>query len=185
MGKGKRHEYAVAPARELKWGSRLLAIEPPEDELGRLVLEAVRSGCTMRQLSVTLGTSWELTHYYVKRLVERDQARKTMKVALDVLEGNLAPAHQLLTTTQIEAVRIMLAGASQQDAGDMLGITQAAVSSRVRLARKALRTRGGAWARAVLDGLETGTRNVSRFQLKGLGTSGRRPWRCTSRRTKS
>lgn len=170
-------EYKAAPARELKWGKALLACRPPECELGRTILEAVRAGRTMRQIGEALGVSNELLHYYIRRLVERDAARVSLEKGLEALDRNLFQASAILTTKQIEAARMLLAGADQREAAKTLGVTQAAVASRLKYARKLLSEHKAPWAKTVSEGLETlgRTRNLSRFQLRGLSTSGRKP----------
>ena len=131
----------------------------------------------MRQIGEMLGTSDALTEYYMRRLSQRDRDKRILDKALVAFDANLFPIATILTVKQLEASRILLAGSSETDAAKMLGVTQSAVSSRLRYARAMLSRRGAAWARTVLEGLETvgRARNLSRFQLKPTsGTRGKR-----------
>lgn len=163
------------PAKNLKWGKPLLNCCPPECEVGRTVVQAVKSGKSLRQIGEMLGTSDALTEYYMRRLSQRDRDKRILDKALTVFDANLFQIATILTVKQFEASRMLLAGSSETEAAKTLGVTQSAVSSRLRYARAMLALRGAAWARTVLEGLETvgKARNLSRFQLKS-GTRGKR-----------
>ena len=167
-GSGGRQGPDAAPAASLKHGAAALASPPPDDAVGNRVLAGLRAGRTAREIAEGLGVRVEMARYYVRRMSERAKPARLREAGLIALESRLGDALGILTDMQVEAVRIVLSGCSEREAGEQLGITQAAVSSRVRLGAKALRPRREPWARAIARGLAQVHRHrgARAFQLK-------------------
>lgn len=167
------NERRRKPARDLKWGKMaLLACEGWEpgacgDRVGAAVLGGLRMGCTTRRIAQSIGRTDEMVKFYLRRLIARRRA-----LALRVLGGECL-RRNCPTAKQIEAVEMMLDGSTQGDVGRRLGVTQAAVASRLKLALRTLS--GKPWARdlraAIVD--MSRTNSILAFQDK----PGKRPYR--------
>jgi len=135
----------VKAVRETSYGRQLLeradsvGAESMGGEFETLFVGAIRSGDDYATAAARFGMSYEMAQYTVRRLLRRYDALLVLRVGLDVLESRRRELAEIgLTDTQREALSMLLAGRSQAYVAKTLGITQAAVSSRLRLASKFL-----------------------------------------------
>jgi DNA-binding CsgD family transcriptional regulator len=171
-GRGKK----VKPIRETKYGRQLLTLSASAVDRGgdfeRGFLDAVSAGDDYASVAGRFGISYEMAQYTVRRLIRRYEALAKLAEGLIVLElhrDRLAEAG--LTDTQREALVMLLAGRSQAHVARELDITQAAVSSRLRLASRLLKeaATAGEWVKPLADAVAVRrSRNtLTAFQRKG------------------
>lgn len=173
----------VKPIRETEYGKQLLHCVTKLDEKscgGAFEAEFVRavaSGDDYATVAGRFNISYEMAQYTVRRLLRRYDALLKLQAGLTVLrerEADLASAG--LTDTQREALLMLLAGRSQAYVASALQITQAAVSSRLRLASKFLEkvvsAEGQEWTSPLAEAVRVRrSRNtLTSFQRKAKGT---------------
>lgn len=173
-GRGKK----VKPVRETPYGEQLLALAgrigaaDMGGDFERDFVAAVADGDDYASVAARFDISYEMAQYTVRRLIRRYEAMLTLAAGLAVLrarEDELADAG--LTDTQREALSMLLAGKSQAHVAKRLDITQAAVSSRLRLASKLLQEIAGReeWVAPLAEAVKVRrSRNtLTAFQRKG------------------
>ena len=140
-GRGKK----VKPIRETVYGRQLLERVAKLDEgswggaFEAEFVRAVAGGDDYATTASRFNISYEMAQYTVRRLLRRYDALLKLEAGLIVLRDRKADlAAAGLTETQREALLMLLAGRSQAHVAESLQITQAAVSSRLRLASKFL-----------------------------------------------
>lgn len=166
----------MKPVRDTRYGGRLLVLAPKVGDgaggdFERDFVLAVEAGDDYATAAARFGISYEMAQYTVRRLIRRYEALLKLAAGLEVLESRrdeLADAG--LTGTQREALRMLLTGKSQAFVAGRLGITQAAVSSRLRLASRLLREVAitSDWAEPLAEAVEVRrSRNtLTAFQRK-------------------
>jgi len=175
MGRGGRGKK-VKPVRETRYGLRLLELSAVASDRGgdfeRGFLGAVSDGDDYASVAGRFGISYEMAQYTVRRLIRRYEALAKLAEGLAALKAHRARLTEAgLTGTQYEALVMLLAGRSQAHVAGELGITQAAVSSRLRLASRLLKgaAADGEWARPLVEAVAVRrSRNtLTAFQRKG------------------
>jgi predicted transcriptional regulator len=136
----RMREHLRRPARRTKWGRAALATgyEPP-DRKGKAVMRRLRRGLTQDRIAEELGVSVEMVRQLCKRLVGRAKATASLASGLQELAREREFASRVLTKPQFEAIGMLLTGMTQCDAAEQLGVTQAAVASRLMYARAKLK----------------------------------------------
>lgn len=175
----------VKPIRETAYGRQLLGRVAKLDEEswgGAFEAEFVRAVAGGDDYATAAGRfsiSYEMAQYTVRRLLRRYDALLKLQAGLAVLEGREADlAAAGLTDTQREALLMLLAGRSQAHVAGSLRITQAAVSSRLRLASKFLERsaadEGHDWMAPLAEAVRVRrSRNtLTAFQRKAKGPRG-------------
>ena len=135
----------VKPVRDTLYGRDLLAeskrLEPGRwgGEFETAFIECVGKGLDYASIAKRFGISYEMAQYTVRRLLMRYRVLGVLDKGLDVMRNHGDKiASTGLTATQTEVLQMLLAGGSQAEAAQALHITQAAVSSRLRLASRLL-----------------------------------------------
>ncbi len=173
----------VKPIRETAYGRQLLERVANLDEEfwgGAFEAEFVRAvvgGDDYATVAGRFGISYEMAQYTVRRLLWRYDAILKLQAGLVVLNDrktDLAAAG--LTDTQREALLMLLAGRSQAHVAGSLQITQAAVSSRLRLASKFLEKfstdEGNEWMFPLAEAvrIRRSRNTLTAFQRKSKGS---------------
>lgn len=173
-GRGKK----VKPVRETPYGKQLLALvgRIGDADMGgdfeRAFVLAVSDGDDYATAAGRFDISYEMAQYTVRRLIRRYDAMLKLADGLAVLRARRDELSDAgLTDTQREALSMLLAGKSQAHVAARLGITQAAVSSRLRLASKLLQevAERAEWAAPLAAAVKVRrSRNtLTTFQRKG------------------
>lgn len=135
----------IKPIRDTLYGGDLLkcAAELDSGSLGGdfevKFIRTVKGGADYAAAASKFNISYEMAQYTVRRLLKRYRAMADLHKGLKVLVDRDDDLTAIgLTQTQREALQMLLTGKSQAAVAGRLGITQAAVSSRLRLASKFL-----------------------------------------------
>lgn len=173
-GRGKK----VKPVKDTPYGRELLSLtsKTAEPDIGgdfeRAFVQAVAAGADYASAAKRFGISYEMAQYTVRRLIRRYDAMLKLAKGLKVLRAKQVElSNEGLTNTQREALVMLLAGDSQSDVALSINITQAAVSSRLRLASKLLQkvAEREQWAIPLAEAVKVRrSRNtLTTFQRKG------------------
>ena len=135
----------VKPVRDTIYGRDLLAesklLDPSRwgGDFESAFIKRVGEGLDYASIAERFDMSYEMAQYTVRRLLMRYRVLGILDKGLEVMQNHGDRiASTGLTATQKEVLQMLLAGKSQAEASQTLRITQAAVSSRLRLASKLL-----------------------------------------------
>ena len=169
----------VKPVRNTLYGRDLLAeskLLDPDRWGGSFETEFIRrvgKGLDYASIARRFDMSYEMAQYTVRRLLIRYRVLGVLDKGLEVMRNHCDKiASAGLTATQKEVLQMLLAGRSQAEAAKTLHITQAAVSSRLRLAsrllNKAVKDDGNDWIKPLVEAVETrrNQNTITSFQRK-------------------
>lgn len=169
----------VKPVRDTLYGRNLLAesklLDPSRwgGNFETEFIEYVGEGLDYASIAKHFDMSYEMAQYTVRRLLMRYRVLGTLDKGLNVMESHSDKINSTgLTATQIEVLRMLLTGKSQAEAAKTLHITQAAVSSRLRLAskllNKAAKDDGNDWIQPLVEAVEIrrNRNTITSFQRK-------------------
>lgn len=169
----------VKPVRDTLYGRDLLAesklLDPSRwgGDFETEFIKCVGEGLDYTSIARRFDMSYEMAQYTIRRLLMRYRVLGVLDKGLGVMRNHgdkIASAG--LTTTQAEVLQMLLAGRSQAAAAKSLQITQAAVSSRLRLASKLLnkvaKEDGNDWIKPLVEAVKIrrDRNTITSFQRK-------------------